>query len=146
MPSSTPSPMPTQTSSPDRAALGRRPSPDAALMTLAEELLQRAIHLHQHDRGLVVFHEDDYDYEHDEVRESGRALMRMRAATMEGVIAKARFARVQFERAVACDGGETVESIGEHHEVLVWSVLNELLEMNGGLDGLPTYSKEAGWR
>ena len=127
-----------------RAGLGCRPSPDAGLLALADELLARARYLHQHDRGEAEMDEDDYEYEHDEVHESGRALMRMRPATMEGLIAKARFVRVQFERAVACDDGETVESTGESHERLVWSVLNDLLCLTESLDDLPTYVKSGG--
>ena len=122
-----------------RMSVGRRPSADAALVALSEELLQRATALHRNDRGGGGMDDDDYDYEHDAVHESGRALLRMQAATMGGLIAKARLVRVQFERAVACDAGATVEDAGEQHEVMAWSVLNDLLELTGSLADLPTF-------
>lgn len=120
-------------------------SPDAELIRMSGDLLRRAVKLHRCDRGIpdngADLTEDDYEAEHECMYDQGEALMQMHPVTMEGLLAKAQVVRVEFERLVACDDGGTVESCGERHDQLAWSVLNDLLEMNGRLDGLPTFSR-----
>lgn len=117
-------------------------SPDAELIRMSGDLLRRAVKLHQCDRGDANCIDDEYEAEHECMYDQGEALMQMHPVTMEGLLAKAQVVRVEFERLVACDDGGTVETCGERHDRLAWSVLNDLLEMTGRLDGLPTFSRE----
>lgn len=121
-------------------------SPDAELIRMSGDLLRRAVKLHRCDRGApddgADIAEDDYEAEHERMYDQGEALMQMHPVTMEGLLAKAQVVRVEFERLVACDEGGTVESCGERHDRLAWSVLNDLLEMMGRLDGLPTFGRK----
>ena len=119
---------------------------DAGLIRLAEDLLARATRLHRCDAGLLVLPDEEYEREQDLLHEGGQALMEMHPATMPGLIAKARTVRVQFERLVACDYSGTVANSGETHERLAWSLMNDLLEMTGSLDGMPTFASGIGGR
>lgn len=133
--------MSDQTDLPSAFALNGRASPDAELIRMSGELLRRAVKLHRCDRGVGDYSDDEYEAEHERLYDDGEVLMQMHPVTQEGLLAKARVVRVEFERLVACDDGGTVESCGERHDRLAWSVLNDLLEMNGCLDGLPTFSR-----
>ena len=116
--------------------------PDAELIRLSRLLLENAVRLHRCDAGLLPMTDNDYEREHDKACKGSRVLARLHPVTMEGLVAKARAVRVQFERLVACDRGHTVDSSGECHERLIWSVLNDLLELTSGLEGLPTFKRE----
>ena len=121
--------------------LSGAPSPDLEIIATSGDLLQRAIRLHQHDAGRLPMAEDEYDDEESVVHDGGRLVADMHPVTRDGLLAKARFVRVQFERLTACDDNHTVESIGEYHERLAWSLINDLLHMLGGLDGLPNFTR-----
>ena len=120
-------------------AAGADADPDAALIRLAAALLQRATRLHRCDAGLLPLSDEEYEREQDHLHEGGRVLMELHPVTMAGLVAKAKTVRVQFERLVACDYRDIADSSGETHERLAWSVLNDLLEMTGNLEGLPTF-------
>ena len=115
-------------------------SPDAELIRLSGDMLHRAVKLHHADRGVADCPDDEYEADHERMYDESEALMQMHPVTMDGLLAKVRVVRVEFERLVACDEGGTVESCGERHDRLAWSVMNDLLEMMGRLDGLPTFS------
>ncbi len=126
------------------AAVARTASPDAELIALARDLLQRVTRLHRCDAGLLSLDDEEYELEQDRIHEGGRVLMQFHPVTMEGLVAKAQMVRVQFERLVACDYGRPAGSSGETHERLAWSVLNDLLEMTGSLEGVPTFARGIG--
>lgn len=126
---------------PQATASGGRASPDADLIRLSSDLLRRAVKLHRCDRGVGDCSDDEYEADHEHLYDESEVLMQMHPVTMEGLLAKARVVRVEFERLVACDEGGTVESCGERHDRLAWSVLNDLLEMTGRLEDLPTFSR-----
>lgn len=120
--------------------------PDDELIRLSRLLLENAVRLHRCDAGLLSLTDNDYEREHDKACKGSKAVAELHPVTMEGLVAKARAVRVQFERLVACDRGHTVESSGECHERLIWSVLNDLLELTSGLEGLPTFVRGPGPR
>ena len=122
------------------------PSPDAELIRLSEELFARAVRLHRCDSGQLILPDETYEREQDAIYAGGEILMQLQPVTMAGLLAKARTVRVQFERLVACDYQDTVESGGETHERLAWSVINDLLEMTGALHGMPTFAQGIGAR
>lgn len=71
--------------------------------------------------------ETETEFMGDCARDLSDRLVAMKAVTIAGMVAKARAVRVSMQNSIAWEVGSTVESCGESHELLMWSLLNDLV-------------------
>ena len=109
------------------ALAAAQPHPDADLLATAAlaEAAERRIYEYNCDR--LVLTEDEIDDAILRANKFGDRLIGMRAITEEGRVAKARVVWLALQNLVVNEIGETMESMGEYHDQLAWSLVNDIL-------------------